>query len=176
VEQVIATKEKKVTRLEAKLVDELLSDPRMSQTEAAIAAGYKKTTANVQASQVLKRPHVMAYKLAEMDKRAQRTDITKDLVLKNLMESMLMAKGELPVIETIWKDGEHQKVTRRKTNLVSLNRSLELMGKHLGMFDTKEQVDPNAPSLEKTMADISKENAQQRRTLLPKDNIDFDDV
>mgnify|MGYP003632228819 CR=1 FL=1 len=169
-------KVKKVSRLEARLVDELLSDPMMNQTQAAIAAGYKKSTANTQASQVLKRPHVMAYKIAEMERRSKRTEITKDLVLQNLMESMLMAKGDMPVKETKWENGEHKQIIRRKTNLVSFNRSLELMGKHLGMFDTKEALDPNAGSLEKTMADISKENAQQRRTLLPKDNIDFDDV
>ena len=85
-----------------------------------------------------------------------------------------MGMGIRPITVTINKNGKKQVDKVRKTNLTAANKSLEMLGRHLGMFVDKQEIEDKR-SLEVTMQSISKENAAQRKSLLPKDNIEFDD-
>lgn len=57
----MARKKREATRQQKLFVDEYLRGRKSNATKAAIAAGYSKRTADVQASQLLKNPYVLEY-------------------------------------------------------------------------------------------------------------------
>lgn len=65
-----------------RFVEEYLVD--LNGTQAAIRAGYSKKTANEQASRLLANVNVSDAVLAAMKKRSERTEITQDMVLREL--------------------------------------------------------------------------------------------
>lgn len=69
-----------LTAKQAAFVREYLVD--LNATQAAIRAGYSKKTANVIASELLAKPNIQSAIQEEMKKRAERTEITADKVLK----------------------------------------------------------------------------------------------
>lgn len=164
----------KFTKQQLAFVDAYLSDPEMSGTNAAIEAGYSKRTAASQASQLLARAEIQALIEKKQAERIERTKIDQDYVLLNLVEAIEMAKGNKATVSTKTENGKQVVTKHRKTNLTALNKSLELAGRHLGMFVDKKEIEAKH-TLAETMADVSKRNAAARKTLLPKDNIDFDE-
>lgn len=108
--------------------DEYLLD--LNATQAAIRAGYSEKTAKQIGSENLSKPDVNAYLLARMKAREQRTQITQDMVLRD--------------IDTIKADAM-SKMADRDGN-VSMNshqaalKACELLGKHLGMFKDKVEL------------------------------------
>jgi phage terminase small subunit len=157
-----------------RFVDLLLSDEKMQKKQAAIEAGYNKKNAASIASQLLSRPNVQAYMQQRMESRQARTEINQDYVLRKLVKTLEISLGEKPMtISKVMEDGTSKKVQIIKPNLTASNKSLELLGRHMGMYKDMSEVTSNS-SLEKTLMDIAKENAANRKSLLPKDNIDFD--
>ena len=74
---------KKLTKQQKIFCDEYLID--LNGTRAYMVAYTrvkKKSTAAVNASNLLRKPNVAAYIQAAMDERAKRTEITQDRVLK----------------------------------------------------------------------------------------------
>lgn len=65
---------------------EYLADPRMSGAEAAKRAGYSHSQAAREAVRLLGRPGVQAIIKDEMEKRAQRTQVDQDRVLRELVD------------------------------------------------------------------------------------------
>ena len=108
--------------------DEYLLD--LNATQAAIRAGYSEKTAKQIGSENLSKPDVNAYLLERMKEREQRTQITQDMVLRD--------------INTIKADAM-SKMADRDGN-VSMNshqaalKACELLGKHLGMFKDKVEL------------------------------------
>lgn len=108
--------------------DEYLLD--LNATQAAIRAGYSEKTAKQIGSENLSKPDVNAYLLERMKAREQRTQITQDMVLRD--------------IDTIKADAM-SKMADRDGN-VSMNshqaalKACELLGKHLGMFKDKVEL------------------------------------
>lgn len=156
-----------------RLVNLLLADENMEKREAGIQAGYSEKTASSMVSQVLAKPHVQAYMQQQIDNRNARMEIDQDYVVSKLVSAVEMAMGDKPItISVTDKDGSVKRKKQYKTNLTALTKACELLGRQMGMFkDVTENTNIN--SLEKTMIDIAKQNAKDRKSLLPKDNIDF---
>lgn len=71
-----------LTVKQQRFVDEYLID--LNATQAAIRVGYSKKTADQQASRLLTNVKVREYLAQRQEERAQRTEITQDMVLKEL--------------------------------------------------------------------------------------------
>jgi phage terminase small subunit len=71
-----------LTVKQQRFVDEYLID--LNATQAAIRVGYSKKTADQQASRLLTNVKVRDYLAQRQEERAQRTEITQDMVLKEL--------------------------------------------------------------------------------------------
>ena len=71
-----------LTAKQQRFVDEYLID--LNATQAAIRAGYSPKTADQQASRLLTNVKVRQYLAQRQGERAERTEITQDMVLKEL--------------------------------------------------------------------------------------------
>ncbi len=71
-----------LTIKQQRFVDEYLKD--LNATQAAIRAGYSKKTADQQASRLLTNVKVREYLAERQDDRSKRTEITQDMVLREL--------------------------------------------------------------------------------------------
>ena len=101
-------------------VTEYLVD--LNATQAAKRAGYDSHSAYSQGQRLLKNDEVKQAVDATMKDRAQRTTLTQDYVIQRLM---VIAE---------------QSMSGDKPDYKSALRSLELLGKHIGLFTpTKEQ-------------------------------------
>lgn len=169
----------KLTEQNKLFIDYLLADPQENQTQAAIKAGYSKKNpknAGAMAAGMMKRPHIAEYYQARKAERKERLEIDQDFVVNELIELLQMAKGVKPIIHSKTNDdGQIEKVLTYKSNLTAANKTVEMIGRHLGVFNDKQDITVTS-SLEKTIADISKENTENRKSLLPKDNIDMDNL
>lgn len=156
-------------------------------TKAAIASGYSKKTARVQASQLLTKLNI-SERIAELLKdRSERTKITQDMVIRELAIlgfSDFRHYGEIvnqygidrlrlntfdkmgegrtraikSISEHVTKDG-----VQLKFKLHGKERPLELLGKHTGLFeDVGDKLAKIAYELsEKFMPSAIKKNAKK---------------
>lgn len=92
----------------------------LNATQAAIRAGYSAKTAHVIGAENLTKPIIASYLQQETSQRAEKVQITAEMVLKQIMEDRDDAKerGQLSV--------------SMKGN--------ELLAKHLGMFIERHEV------------------------------------
>jgi len=89
----------------------------LNATQAAIRAGYSAKTASEQAARLLTNVRIAAAIQAEMDKRAERTEITADFVLTSILDVVTRAKLD---------DQKQHEL-----------KGLELLGRHLELFTDK---------------------------------------
>jgi phage terminase small subunit len=103
-----------MTKRQRRFVQEFAVD--LNATQAAIRAGFSKNGASVQASRLLANASIAAEIAKVQEQIAEKAAIDAQWVLDKLVEN-------------------HNKVTRAdKYEGAIANRSLELIGKHLGMF------------------------------------------
>lgn len=152
-----------LTPKQQRFVEEYLID--LNATKAAIRAGYSEKTAKEIGSENLAKPNIAKAIQEAQNKRAERTEITQDMVLQELAKigfsNMLdyMTKtdsGDLvPDFSTLTRDqaaaiseitvetytegrGEDaEEVKRVKFKLGDKRAALVDMGRHLGMFKDK---------------------------------------
>jgi len=148
-----------LTKRQEAFVQEYLID--LNATQAAIRAGYNKNSAPVVACENLKKPNIQEAIQAEMERRADRTRVTQDKVVKELakiafsnMKSFVeWGPGKVKLIDSgrISDDDAAcvSEVSMTETSTGSTVRfklydkkaALELLGRHLGMFmDTLKHV------------------------------------
>jgi len=106
----------KLTEKQKRFCEEYLVD--LNATQAAVRAGYSPKTAGRIAGENLKKLEIQNYISELMQKRSERTRITADNVLKELQK---VAFSDI-------------KVSGREKL-----KALELIGKHLGIFDGQNQ-------------------------------------
>lgn len=144
----------------------------LNATKAAIRAGYSAKTAQEQSSRLLSNV-IIASRIRELkEKRSERTDITADFVLNGLKEVAQRCLQHKPVMRWDYEDKMMVQETGidEKGNTVGIfefdsngaNRSFELLGKHLGIFEKDNKQKTPAVSAE----ELNKLSPQELKTLL----------
>ena len=140
----------KLTERQTRFCDEYLID--LNATQAAVRAGYSKKTAGSIGNELLKKPEIVARIKKRRDAQIKRTEITADRVLLELARiafvngsafATITARGKIKFTPTDDLTPDQRSViasvkngkfgTEIKTN--DKVRALELLGKHLGLFD-----------------------------------------
>ena len=145
-----------------RFVDEYLID--LNATQAAIRAGYSVKTANEQGSQLLAKLSIQQAISERMAERSKRTGINQDRVVLELakialvkMTDIVDSQGrirsdatddDLACIESVkYKESESDtgSSVEREVKIASKLKALELLGKHLGMWNDKLDVNITQP-------------------------------
>ena len=139
----------------------------LNGTQAAIRAGYSKHTAGQIADELLKKPEIKAAIKQEMDKRAARTEITADRVIRELAaigfadttRAIYVKRGKVQVVDTEKLPEEVRRaISEIKQTVTPAGGSLsikfhdkkgalQLLGQHLGIFEDEDQPDTPAPTV-----------------------------
>jgi len=144
--------EKRLTQKQLALIEVLMSTPGITLRDAGLQAGYSSAGSHGAVCKAMTLPHVKAYYDAQLAKRAERTGIDADYVLQRLatIETMDVADifdddGKLLPIKQwplIWR--QMVKEVDMKTGKIKLQdklRTLELIGKHVGVRAFAEQIE-----------------------------------
>lgn len=152
----------KLTEKQQRFVDEYLTD--LNATQAAIRAGYSVKTANEQGSQNLAKLSIQQAIAEQMAERSKRTGINQDRVVLELAKIALVkmtdivdsqgriksdaSPDDLACIESVkYKESESDtgSSVEREVKIASKLKALELLGKHLGMWNDKLDVNITQP-------------------------------
>lgn len=154
---------RKLTSKQDLFVKEYLVD--LNATQAAIRAGYSKRRASEIGYQLLRKTTVAAAITEQQQKRAAKTDITAEKVLRELallgfsntldyvevqpdgsayVDLSALTREQAAAIQEITVDeymeghGDLARPVKKvKVKLADKKSSLELLGKHLGLFDDR---------------------------------------
>lgn len=164
----------KLTAKQQRFVEEYLID--LNATQAAIRAGYSTKNADKIGSELLGKTRVAEAVSKAMAARSRRTGINQDRVLRELAKVAFVNPTDvINIDEATLRDGANRddtaaiasvKVKRiptedgdiieREIKTYDKIRALELLGKHLGMFTDKLNV--NAEMAVKIVDDINDED------------------
>lgn len=147
----------KLNEKQQRFVDEYLID--LNATQAAIRTGYSAKTADVQGSRLLANVKVQQAISVAMAERSKRTGVNQDRVVLELakmafvkMTDVVDSNGriktdasddDLSCIESVKyksSDTDTGSSVEREVKIASKIKSLELLGKHLGMWNDKLDV------------------------------------
>lgn len=153
---------RKLTDKQKKFVEEYLID--LNATQACIRAGYSVKTANEQGAQNLAKLSIQEAISRAMAERSRRTGINQDRIVQELariafvkITDVVDSDGEintnasdddLACIESYKvedSDSVNGSSSKREVKLASKIKALELLGKHVGMWNDKIQVDVSIP-------------------------------
>lgn len=153
---------RKLTDKQQRFVDEYLID--LNATQAAIRAGYSVNTAQEQGSQNLSKLMVQQAIAERMAERSKRTGVNQDRVVLELakiafvkMTDIVTSEGkikenatddDLSCIESVKykrSDTDTGYSVEREVKIGSKLKALELLGKHLGMWNDKLDVNITQP-------------------------------
>jgi len=138
-------------------VNEYLADSELNATRAYLKVYTKSSegAARRSASDLLTRPDIQAYVSQRMKERVQRVEaekgITQDFVLCGLKEVAQRCMQRVPVMVWSREDKRHAQATNADGQGIwefdssGANRALELLGKHLGVFEGAESEDAPVP-------------------------------
>lgn len=153
---------RKLTDKQKKFVEEYLID--LNATQACIRAGYAVNRASEQGYQLLQKTTVQEAIASAMAERSKRTGINQDRIVQELariafvkITDVVDADGEikadasnddLACIESYKvedSDSVNGSSSKREIKLASKLKALELLGKHVGMWNDKIQVNVVLP-------------------------------
>lgn len=156
-EQLASTKERQFTRRQQRFIEEYPID--LNATQACIRAGYSAKTADVAGPRLLGKVRIKAAIQERLEERAQEGEIRQAWILRKLVENHANAT----------EDRQHG----------AANKALELLGRHIGMFGNRLEVDTSdrLSALLEAIQDRPRpgpviEHAPQSK--LPKPTIDSD--
>lgn len=147
----------KLTAKQQRFVDEYLID--LNATNAAIRAGYSPDTAKEQGYQLLHKTSLSNAIAQAIAHRSRRTGISQDRVLMELAKVAFVnandvidpdsatvrpnaAEEDLACIQAVkvkTSESEMGSSSEREIKLYDKMRALEMLGKHLGLFDKRDQ-------------------------------------
>ena len=155
-------KKGKLTEKQQRFVDEYLID--LNATQAAIRAGYSVKTADAIGCENLTKPNIQQTIAEHMAERSRRTGINQDRVVLELariafvkMTDLVDSHGrikdnatddDLACIESVkYKQSESEtgSSVEREVKISPKLKALELLGKHLGMWNDKIDVNITQP-------------------------------
>lgn len=141
----------KLTDKQKKFIDEYLVD--LNATQAAIRAGYKEKAAYRTGAENLRKPQIQEEIQKRMEERQKRTEITQDMVLQELAaiafaratdyvsvrDGMVQVKDtdQLSDSQIAAIAGIKETQNGIEVKLGSKEKTLELLGRHLGMWNDK---------------------------------------
>ncbi|MED3623249.1 MULTISPECIES: terminase small subunit [Neobacillus] len=148
----------KLTAKQKRFVEEYLID--LNATQAAIRAGYSPDSARAIGAENLTKPDIRARIDKALAERSKRTGINAERVLRELARIALVnpanvidfeeatisgdaSEDDLAAIASVKVKtipGENGDIVEREVRLYDKNRALELLGKHLGMFKDKLEI------------------------------------
>ncbi len=153
---------RKLTDKQKKFVEEYLID--LNATQAAIRAGYSPKTANEQGARLLANVSIQEAISKAMAERSRRTGINQDRIVQELARIAFVkitdvvdpdgeintnaSDDDLACIESYKvedSDSVNGSSSKREVKLASKIKALELLGKHVGMWNDKIQVDVSIP-------------------------------
>lgn len=115
-------------------------------TQAAIRAGYSEKSAKQQAARLLKEEGV-SDRIRELQKeQVERLAISQDYVMLQLLDTYKCCRKPTPVMEWDYVQREMVETGEYAFDSKGALKSLELIGKHLGMFDKKFAQTPGEKS------------------------------
>lgn len=152
----------KLTAKQKRFVDEYLID--LNATQAAIRAGYSVNSARDIGCENLAKPNIQEAIAKEMADRSKRTGVNQDRVVLELAKIALVkmtdivdsqgrikstaSEDDLACIESVkYKKSESDtgSSVEREVKVASKLKALELLGKHLGMWNDKIDVNVAIP-------------------------------
>ena len=151
----------KLTAKQKKFVEEYLID--LNATQAAIRAGYSTESAKEIGCENLTKPNVKAEIDKAIAERSRRTGINQDRVLRELAKIAFVNPGDVINLNqaTLKSDAKEEdlaaiasvkikniptedgEITEREIKLCDKLKALDLLGKHLGIYDKKDAEDKN---------------------------------
>lgn len=153
---------RKLTDKQQRFVEEYLID--LNATQAAIRAGYSVKTANEQGSQNLAKLSIQQAIAERMAERSRRTGVNQDRVVLELAKIAFVkmtdivdsegnikgdaAEDDLACIESVkykHSDTDTGYSEEREVKIASKLKALELLGKHLGMWNDKVDLNVALP-------------------------------
>lgn len=134
----------KLTVRQQRFVEEYLID--LNGKQAAIRAGYSKKTAEQGAAQLLSNIKVAAAIDKAKAERSEKTQITQEYVLEGIRETLERCRQVEPVIDrngvpVMCETAEGDVVPAYTFNAAGVYKGAELLGKHLGMFVEKQEIE-----------------------------------
>lgn len=144
-----------LTEKQKRFIEEYLID--LNATQAAIRAGYSVKTADQQASRMLTNVKVQQAIAEKMAERSRRTGINQDRVLTELAKIAFVnaddvinaedattkeeaSRDDLAAIQSIKVKKFGEDGVEREIKLADKLKALEMLGRHLGMWNDKLQV------------------------------------
>lgn len=144
-----------LTEKQKRFAEEYLID--LNATQAAIRAGYSVKTADQQASRMLTNVKVQQAIAEKMAERSRRTGINQDRVLTELAKIAFVnaddvinaqdattkegaSRDDLAAIQSIKVKKIGEDGVEREIKLADKLKALEMLGRHLGMWNDKLQV------------------------------------
>lgn len=151
-----------MTDKQKRFVEEYLID--LNATQAAIRAGYSPKTANEQGNRLLTNVSVQTELNKQMAKRSRRTGVTQDRVVRELAKIAFLDMTQVvddhgcirddatpedrACIESIKyksSSSDQGESVEREVKVASKLKALELLGKHLGMYSDKLNIEGAVP-------------------------------
>lgn len=151
-----------MTNKQKRFIEEYLID--FNATQSAIRAGYSPKSAFIIGDENLKKPKIKGEIEKAIAERSRRTGISQDRVIQELariafvnFNDIVNENGEiktdasaddLACVESYKVengDSINGSSSKREVKLASKLKALELLGKHLGMFSDKFDVNMNLP-------------------------------
>lgn len=163
-----------------RFVDEYLID--LNGTQAAIRAGYSAKTANEQASRLLANVSIQQAISERMAERSRRTGINQDRVIMELAKIALVNMQDVVNMEdvTVLPDAaredtaaiqsvkvkktvsDNMTIEEREIKMADKTRALELLMRHLGMFQSNINVNmENTGKLDAILSQIGGEGLEE---------------
>lgn len=109
---------------QSRFVDEYMVD--LNATQAAIRAGYSEKTANEQGARLLVNVSIQEAVQEARQKRQERVELTQDMVVEELRKVGFADAADY---------------TDAKLKYSNKLRALELLGKHIGIFEKRDSFD-----------------------------------
>lgn len=109
-------------------------------TKAAVRAGYEEKSARKQASRLLTNADILARVRELQQEQVKRLAVSQDYVVMQLIDTYNCCREPSPVREYDMGSGEWVETGMYQFDSKGALKALELLGKHLGMYNDKLQV------------------------------------
>lgn len=145
----------------------------LNATQAAIRAGYSEKTASAQASRLLNNVNITARVKELKDERAEKLELDAYWVLKRLKDISDRSMQQEPVMEYDHSLGELVETGEYQFDSNGANKSTELIGKHIGMFDPKLKLQLRALEIKNVKSQKEIEFIEERTKLIKGEKKDL---